>query len=146
MSDIWATGAGQVELAQVCEAAWRMVESQEEIATSTLVDTLAEQAELERLLDSSKLSGRGTKPLHYLLARQGARVEAFTFVSARDPFSGINAALFTPSAFEGFEPREQTAWSCETTPTTVTLRQHATYRVPTYPSRPFWSMDSCRRR
>ncbi|HEX2140052.1 MAG TPA: RES family NAD+ phosphorylase [Woeseiaceae bacterium] len=47
----------------------RLVESQEEVATLGLVDTLSEQRRLERLLEGSKppLLG-GTEHLHYLLA------------------------------------------------------------------------------
>lgn len=48
----------------------RVVESQEEIATMTIVDgNLADQDRLERLLDASKPAHRpGTEGLHYLLA------------------------------------------------------------------------------
>jgi hypothetical protein len=46
-----------------------MVESQQQIATSSLVDDLAEQALLEELIERSKPPLRsGTERLHYLLA------------------------------------------------------------------------------
>ncbi|WP_237750926.1 RES family NAD+ phosphorylase [Gallaecimonas xiamenensis] len=48
---------------------WRLVESQEQVATSHLVDSLAEQQLLEDLLDYSKPPRLpGTENLHYLLA------------------------------------------------------------------------------
>ncbi len=47
---------------------WRAVEAQHIVATNVLVDTLAEQAELERLLDESKPPLPGRSPVHWLLA------------------------------------------------------------------------------
>ncbi|WP_115718352.1 RES family NAD+ phosphorylase [Gallaecimonas mangrovi] len=48
---------------------WRLVESQEQVATSQLVDSLAEQQLLEDLLDYAKPPRLpGTESLHYLLA------------------------------------------------------------------------------
>ena len=49
--------------------AWRAVEAQHVVATMRLVDTLAEQAVLEQLLDASKPAmPPGTEGQHYLLA------------------------------------------------------------------------------
>ncbi|MBW4933068.1 RES family NAD+ phosphorylase [Marinobacter sp. F4206] len=49
--------------------AYRVVESQEEIATTRLVDNIPEQARLEELLETTKPArARGTRALHYLLA------------------------------------------------------------------------------
>ncbi|MHB0990238.1 MAG: RES family NAD+ phosphorylase [Burkholderiales bacterium] len=42
-----------------------------------------------------------------------AGVEAFEFISARDPARGINVALFTPAALQGITPVCQEAWLCE---------------------------------
>jgi hypothetical protein len=42
-------------------------------------------------------------------------VEAFEFVSARDPDGGLNVALFNPAALAGSEPSFQQAWLCELT-------------------------------
>lgn len=238
MSDLWSSCGGAAVAGPLAGDLWRMVESQEQIATTVLVDTLAEQAELERLLERSKPPGRGTGHLHYLLAtpfrypplphgsRFGSRFEpglyygaldtsallaetayyrfvfaagparpfpapllthhtafaarfrtgrgirlqappfdrhrapltspvsygdtqalgaamradgiaAFSFVSARDPAGGLNAALFEPAALQDTAPREQAAWSCETTDTAVTLRQHAANRVLTFPRATF---------
>jgi hypothetical protein len=48
---------------------WRVVEAQHVISTLKLVDTLAEQAALERLLDASKPAvPPGCRHLHYLLS------------------------------------------------------------------------------
>jgi hypothetical protein len=238
MSEIWAGRGGPDACAELTGELWRMVESQEQIATTTLVDTLAEQAELERLLERSKPPRRGTEHLHYLLAtpfrypplphgsRFGSRfepslfygsidgsallaetayyrfvfvagpvapfpspllthhtafsarfgsargvrleappfdahrarltspvsyadtqalgaamrgdgVEAFSFVSARDPDGGLNAALFEPAALADTSPRAQVAWSCETTAEAVTLHQHSSHRVTTFPRATF---------
>ena len=68
MSDLWAACGGLAVAGALAGEVWRMVESQEQIATMALVDTLAEQAELERLLERSKPPRRGTQHLHYLLA------------------------------------------------------------------------------
>ncbi|MEQ8860356.1 MAG: RES family NAD+ phosphorylase [Pseudomonadales bacterium] len=68
MSDIWRACAGQTEPATLTGTLWRMVESQEEIATNALVDTLEEQAALEQLLERTKPQRPGTEGLHYLLA------------------------------------------------------------------------------
>jgi hypothetical protein len=234
MSAIWAEAGGPAAAGMVAGELWRMVESQEQIATMALVDTLAEQAELERLIERSKPRREDTAHLHYLLAtpfrypplRHGSRfgsrfdpslfygslhssallaetayyrfvfaagparpfpapllthhtafsarframrgvrlqappfqqhrarltsrisyaetqalgaamradgVQAFTFVSARDPQEGLNAALFEPSALVDTAPRRQAAWSCETTATMVTLRDHTAHLVNTFP-------------
>ena len=48
---------------------WRMVESQSQVATLELVDTLQEQATLENLIESSKPPvSEGAENLHYLLS------------------------------------------------------------------------------
>lgn len=47
---------------------WRAVEAQHIVATNVLVDTLAEQAELERLLEEGKPPLPARAPLHWLLA------------------------------------------------------------------------------
>lgn len=65
---IWQAGNGQQHIRTVSGRLFRLVSSQEQAATLSLVDTLAEQAVLEQLLE-------GTKPavpqvadsLHYLL-------------------------------------------------------------------------------
>lgn len=48
-------------------------------------------------------------------AMRAAGIEAFEFVSARDPAGGINVALFTPGAFARKAPVSQDAWLCELT-------------------------------
>ena len=55
-------------LAPLDATLFRMVESQEQVATNNLVDSLNEQAVLEQLLDAAKPPCRaGTENLHYLL-------------------------------------------------------------------------------
>jgi hypothetical protein len=46
---------------------------------------------------------------------RGDDIQAFEFVSARDPEGGINVALFTPEAFPGKTPISQEIWLCELT-------------------------------
>ena len=42
-------------------------------------------------------------------------IEAFEFISARDPDGGINVALFNPGALAGKDPLSQEPWLCELT-------------------------------
>jgi hypothetical protein len=42
-------------------------------------------------------------------------IEAFEFISARDPDGGINLALFNPKALAGKDPLSQEPWLCELT-------------------------------
>ncbi len=67
--DIWEACAGQARAEFLVGTAIRVVESQEQIATNSLVDDLAEQALLESLLEDAKPNARtATQHLHYLLA------------------------------------------------------------------------------
>lgn len=56
-------------------------------------------------------------------AMRDAEVEAFEYVSARDPQLGICVGLFTPAAFSGRKPRETNQWLCEVTATEVAFKQ-----------------------
>lgn len=51
-----------------------------------------------------------------------AGIEAFEFVSARNPDGGINVALFTPAAFSSPAPLALDAWLCETMAEKVSFR------------------------
>jgi len=66
--DLWvACGAG-IAPTPIAGTLFRMVESQEQVATMNLVDELDEQDTLEQLLDTAKPPYRpGTAGLHYLL-------------------------------------------------------------------------------
>ncbi len=68
MSEIWKACSHRVSPGPLSGSLWRMVESQEEVATTALVDTLDEQAALEGLLERTKPYRAGTERLHYLLA------------------------------------------------------------------------------
>jgi hypothetical protein len=216
MSERWAACLAHASLEPLGGSALRLVESQEQIATVRLVGSLAEQAVLEDLLETSKPRlPRPAADLHYLLAtpfrypplRYGSRfgrrtepslfyasrelgavlaeaayyrfvfwsgmqsaprtplttqhslfstkittarglrlqrppfaehetllahrseytetqalgtlmreagVEAFEFMSARDPDRGINLALYTPSALATRDPEFVQPWLCET--------------------------------
>ncbi|MFH6601079.1 RES domain protein [Pseudomonas sp. THAF187a] len=66
--DIWQQCAGERQVRPLRGKLLRMVESQAQVATSQLVDNLAEQALLEDLLENSKPPlPEAAEPLHYLL-------------------------------------------------------------------------------
>lgn len=88
----WAACLAEAKAGLITGRLLRLVESQEEIATTQLVDSLARQAVLEDLLEATKPPRRvGTERLHYLLAtpfrypplkhgsRFGARTEPSLF-------------------------------------------------------------------
>lgn len=65
---IWEACEGAKHLQAISGTAWRLVESQEQIATLGYVDTLEEQALLEELLDSVKPPyPANSETYHYLL-------------------------------------------------------------------------------
>lgn len=94
--DIWAAASGTDRIAPLGGRLLRLVESQEQVASNRLVDTLEEQALLETLLEAAKppmpAAARG---LHYLLAtpfrypplrhgsRFGGRFEPSLFYAAK---------------------------------------------------------------
>ncbi len=93
--DLWHRCASALQPIPLEGDCLRLVESQEQVATTHLVDDLAEQALLEDLLESSKPPRRpGTEELHYLLAtpfrypplphgsRFGSRLEPGIFYAA----------------------------------------------------------------
>jgi len=67
-SSIWTRCAGDSELAPLRLSPWRVVEAQHQVSTRKLVDTLAEQALLEDLIESAKPPDVTRGRLHYLLA------------------------------------------------------------------------------
>ena len=96
MTDLWAACRDVLRIEPLTGELLRMVESQEQIATLSLVDDLAEQAVLEDLLERAKPPlPVGTDGLHYLLAtpfrypplrhgsRFGRRFEPGLFYGAR---------------------------------------------------------------
>ena len=98
MSDIWATCSARAAPVTLLGEIFRIVESQEQVATNSLVRTLAEQALLEDLIEASKPALPGPAlGLHYLLAtpfrypplpwgsRFGRRFEPSLFYAARTP-------------------------------------------------------------
>jgi hypothetical protein len=69
MMDLWPACRETMHIGPLGGELLRMVESQQHIATISLVDDLAEQALLEELIERSKPPLRsGTERLHYLLA------------------------------------------------------------------------------
>ena len=69
MSAIWAACSSRATPVPLTGEAYRLVESQEQVATNALVRTLAEQALLEDLIETSKPAlPHAAQSLHYLLA------------------------------------------------------------------------------
>lgn len=97
MSAIWAACKDHCTPGPVKGVLWRLVESQEQIATTKIVDTLDEQAVLEDMLDRTKPPmPKGSASLHYLLrtpfrypplrhgSRFGGRFEPSLFYGSLD--------------------------------------------------------------
>jgi hypothetical protein len=67
--DIWAICAGATHIVPIAGTLMRMVESQEQVATTRLVDSLDKQQLLEEMLESIKPGLRKSdRKLHYLLS------------------------------------------------------------------------------
>jgi hypothetical protein len=62
-------------------------------------------------------------------AMREAGVEAFEFVSARDPAAGLNVALFSPAALTGRRPESCQNWLAETSGDRVGFYCHEEARV-----------------
>lgn len=67
-SDIWTRCAGRSEVRALKLTPWRVVESQHQVSTRKLVDTLDEHALLEELIDAAKPREVTNDRLHYLLS------------------------------------------------------------------------------
>jgi hypothetical protein len=66
--DIWSACAQEARPGPLRGSLLRIVESQEQVATATLVDSLEEQAVLEGLLEGTKPPVPAGAPRHYLLS------------------------------------------------------------------------------
>lgn len=97
----------QTALADYRSDVWRIVESQEDAATLSLVDDLAEQDLLEQMLDSAKPKYRaGTEGMHYLLktafrypplkygSRFGSRLMPSYFYASEAPDTALNECAY----------------------------------------------------
>jgi hypothetical protein len=96
-SNIWTQCAGDSEVRPLRLSAWRVVESQHQVSTRKLVDTLEEHAVLEELIEGSKPPDPAHGRLHYLLAtpfrypplrygsRFGTRQEPGIWYGAEEP-------------------------------------------------------------
>jgi hypothetical protein len=107
MSEVWDDCADRVRAIPVSGQLFRLVESQEQVATSTLVDDLAEQSLLETLIEAVKPPLRaGTERLDYLLAspfrypplrhgsRFGSRLEPSLFYGSRTLAGVLSEAAY----------------------------------------------------
>lgn len=134
MSDLWSACEQRLQIAPLGGMLWRIVESQQQIATLSLVDDLAEQNLLEGLLERSKPSlPAGCKGLHYLLStpfrypplRHGSR-----FGSRAEP-SLFYGALGLPTLLAEAAYYRFVFWTGMTTPppSGQLLTQHSVFRA-----------------
>ena len=133
MSEIWAACSTRAAPVALHGDVHRLVESQEQVATRSLVRTLAEQALLEDLIESSKPGLPATAAgLHYLLAtpfrypplpwgsRFGRRFEPSLFYGARTVATALAECAYYRFVF----------WSGMATPPTAALdTRHTMFRV-----------------
>lgn len=135
MSRIWATCLGDRDLvfSHLGGSLLRMVESQEQVATSAIVDSAAEQQALEELLEAAKPPAPpGSEMLHYLLktpfrypplrhgSRFGSRFERAIFYGAR-----LERTVLAEAAYYRFW-----FWSGMTVPPADALiTQHTVFRA-----------------
>lgn len=103
--DLWTECQGERQLGPITLELTRVVESQEQIATLSLVDRLEEQQLLEELLEQSK-PPKPAQPLHYLLAspfrypplawgsRFGRRFEPSLFYGSLNLETALTEAAF----------------------------------------------------
>jgi hypothetical protein len=93
-SRIWTPAALSAELRALSGTCWRVVEAQHKVSTLKLVDTLAEQAVLEGLIEQSKPPiPPECRHLHYLLATP------FRYGSAYPRGSRFRRAGMTPGVY-----------------------------------------------
>ncbi|NWG87185.1 MAG: RES family NAD+ phosphorylase, partial [Hydrogenophilaceae bacterium] len=64
-------------------------------------------------------------------------IQAFEFISARDPQAGVNVALFTPEALASQAPMAQEPWLCELTASHVRFRKVRARTLYDFPIEPF---------
>ena len=133
MSEIWAACGPRATPGPLEGAIFRLVESQEQIATNALVRTLAEQALLEDLLEASKPPvPTAAAGLHYLLAtpfrypplpygsRFGSRFEPSLFYGARSPRTTLAESAYYRFVF----------WSGMATPPAASMHtRHTMFRA-----------------
>ena len=111
-ASIWTRCAGRTERRRLVAEPWRAVEAQHLVSTRALVDSLAEQALLEELLDAAKppVPADGEfQGLHYLLAtpfrypplahgsRFGRRHERGIWYGSEQPRDRARRALLLPA-------------------------------------------------
>lgn len=98
MTNLWQTCDLASAINPICGELYRLVESQEQVATMKLVDNLEDQSLLEEMLDAAKPPApQGSEHLHYLLytpfrypplkhgSRYGARHEPSLFYGSLAP-------------------------------------------------------------
>jgi hypothetical protein len=134
VSAIWAACAKRAAPGPLSGEAFRLVESQEQVATNALVRTLAEQALLEDLIEASKppLPAASTG-LHYLLvtpfrypplpwgSRFGSRFEPSLFYASRSTDTCLAEGAYYRCVF----------WSGMATPPPAPLdTRHTLFAVP----------------
>ncbi len=108
MNECWTACVARAPRVALADEVYRLVESQEQVATNALVATLAEQALLEELIETSKppLAPATVAGLHYLLStpfrypplpwgsRFGSRFEPSLFYGARSPVTALAESAY----------------------------------------------------
>ena len=134
MSAIWAACSSRAAPAPLAGDAFRLVESQAQVATNALVRTLSEQALLEDLIETSKPPRpAAAHGLHYLLAtpfrypplpwgsRFGSRFEPSLFYASRSTDTCLAESAYYRCVF----------WSGMATPPPAPLdTRHTLFSVP----------------
>ena len=141
-SDLEETGMGFArEVATLGEAA-RMGLFTKAFCTSAAEAVAMAEAGIDNIIVHFGNSSGGTIGSQTVMNRdaavmRAAGIEAFEFVSARDPQGGINVALFTPAAFAANEPTSQEAWLCELTGDRVRFRAARSRDIHEFPDTMF---------
>jgi hypothetical protein len=107
LSQIWAACSARAQPTPLTGEIFRLVESQEQVATNSLVRTLAEQAVLEDLIEAAKPAPPpASRGLHYLLStpfrypplpwgsRFGRRFEPSLFYAARSTATALAESAY----------------------------------------------------
>lgn len=139
MSAIWAACSARATPAPLTGVAYRLVESQEQVATNALVRNLSEQALLEDLIEASKPPlPDPARNLHYLLAtpfrypplpwgsRFGHRFEPSLFYASRTTSTCLAESAYYRCVF----------WSGMAVPPPAPLdTRHTLFSVPVHAAR-----------
>ncbi len=129
MRDIWASVATEFTFQSLHGKAYRLVESQEQVATNQLVDSFEEQDLLEQMLEETKPTPPiQSNKLHYLLwtpfrypplqygSRFGSRFELSLFYASQQVTTALaECAYYRLLFWQGMAQAPEEAISCQHT-------------------------------